>query len=137
MTAKEELLQIRHQDKLLRTIEREISQYRQDMIALPGTDYSADHVSGGRSGDISDKVARLMELKDKADDEWDKLIDLRVSLRKKIDRIKEPLLRAVLIEYYILQNPWERVCTNLGYSWAQTHRCHAKALQAYEEENMK
>lgn len=137
MTAKEELLQFRQQDKLLQTLEREIEQYRRDMLALPGTDYSADYVSGSKSGDLSDKIAKLMDLKDKADYEWDKLINLRVALRKKIDRINEPILRAVLIEYYILKHPWERVCTDLGYSWAQTHRFHSKALQAYEAENMK
>lgn len=135
-SAKAELMQIRHLDKILRTTEREIDQCRADMYTLHATDYGKDKVSGGQGSDLSDKIAKLSEYLEEHNKQWDELIQARTQIRAKIDKIDDPLLRSVLIEYYVLQNTWETVCINIGYSWKQTHRYHARALAAYKKANM-
>ncbi len=134
--AKAELIQIRKLDKALKSIEREIDQCRADMYTLHATDYSKDRVSGGQGEDLSEKVAKLSEYMEKRNRQWDELINVRTQVRIKIDNVSDYLLRTVLVEYYILQNTWEEVSVHIGYSWKQTHRLHAKALQAYEDVNM-
>ena len=135
--AKAELMQIRKLDKALKSIEREIDQCRADMYTLHATDYSKDRVSGGSEGDdISAKVARLSEYLDERNKQWDELIHVRTQVRIKIDNVSDYLLRTVLVEYYVIQHTWEEVSVHIGYSWKQTHRLHAKALQAYEDVNM-
>lgn len=134
--AKAELMQIRKLDKALKSIEREIDQCRADMYSLHATDYSKDRVSGGQVEDISAKVAKLSEYMEKRDRQWDELIIAKTNIRIKIDNVSDYLLRTVLVDYYILQNTWEEVSVHIGYSWKQTHRIHAKALQAYEYVNM-
>ncbi len=134
--AKAELMQIRRLDKALKSIEREIDQCRADMYSLHATDYSKDRVSGGQGEDISEKVAKLSEYMEKRNRQWAELIIAKTNIRIKIDNVSDYLLRTVLVEYYILQNTWEEVSIHIGYSWPQTHRLHAKALQAYEDVNM-
>lgn len=134
--AKAELMQIRRLDKALKSIEREIDQCRADMYSLHATDYSKDRVSGGQGEDISAKVAKLLEYLEKRNRQWDELIISKTNIRIKIDNVSDYLLRTVLVEYYVLQHTWEEVSIHLGYSWPQTHRLHAKALQAYEDVNM-
>ena len=134
--AKAELMQIRKLDKALKSIEREIDQCRADMYTLHATDYSKDRVSGGQGEDLSEKVAKLSEYMEKRNRQWDELIIAKTNIRIKIDNVSDYLLRTVLVEYYILQNTWEEVSVHIGYSWKQTHRLHAKALQAYEDVNM-
>ena len=134
--AKAELMQIRRLDKALKSIEREIDQCRADMYSLHATDYSKDRVSGGQGEDISAKVAKLSEYMEKRNRQWDELIIAKTNIRIKIDNVSDYLLRTVLVEYYVLQHTWEEVSIHIGYSWPQTHRLHAKALQAYEDVNM-
>ena len=134
--AKAELMQIRRLDKALKSIETEIDQCRADMYSLHATDYSKDRVSGGQGEDISAKVAKLSEYMEKRNRQWDELIIAKTNIRIKIDNVSDYLLRTVLVEYYVLQHTWEEVSIHIGYSWPQTHRLHAKALQAYEDVNM-
>lgn len=134
--AKAELMQIRKLDKALKSIEREIDQCRADMYTLHATDYSKDRVSGGQGEDLSEKVAKLSEYLDERNKQWDELINVRTQVRAKIDNVSDYLLRTVLVEYYVLQHTWEEVSIHIGYSWPQTHRLHAKSLQAYEDVNM-
>ena len=128
-------MQIRKLDKALKSIEREIDQCRADMYSLHATDYSKDRVSGGQGEDISAKVAKLSEYMEKRNRQWDELIIAKTNIRIKIDNVSDYLLRTVLVEYYVLQHTWEEVSIHIGYSWPQTHRIHAKALQVYEDAN--
>ena len=135
-TAKEELMAVRRMGTALHTLDKEIAQCRADMYALQATDYSTDRVSGGQSKDLSDKIAKLMELKEQADQQWDTLILTRTVVRKKIDRVADPLLRSILVEYYILSNTWEEVAEHFNCSWRNTMRLHRKALRCYEMMNL-
>lgn len=135
MTAKEDLNRIRHIDKLLKATEKEIARLRSDIYSLHATDYSKDVVSGGQPTDISDKVVTLKYKLDLANKYWDELIDTREEIRRRIDNIPDLLLRAVLVEYYILQQTWEEVSVAVGYCWKQTHRKHAEALKVYAKVN--
>lgn len=45
-----------------------------------------------------------------------------------IDMLDDELLKTVMIKRYIRHKPWERIALELGYSWAQLHRIHSKAL---------
>lgn len=137
VTAKEELIQIRQIDKALRSTELEIARCRADIYSVHAVDYSAERVSGGSHQDIADKIAILSELLDKANREWDQLINLRTEIRQKIANIDSYVLRAVLIEYYVLQKNWEQVADDMGYSIQHVYRIHGKALQAYQSKNYK
>ena len=137
MTEKEELMQLREIDKALRSTELEIAKCRADIYSVHSVDYSAERVSGGSHQDISDKIAILTELLDKANREWDQLINLRTEIRQKIANIDSYVLRAVLIEYYVLQKKWEQVADDMGYSIQHIYRMHGKALQAYRFKNCK
>lgn len=137
MTAKEELMQLRAIDKALRSTELEIARYRADIYSVHSVDYSAERVSGGSHQDVADKIAILTELLDKANREWEQLINLRTEIRQKIANIDSYVLRSVLIEYYVLQKNWEQVADDMGYSIQHIYRMHGKALHSYDKINCK
>lgn len=137
MTAKEELLQIRKLDKMLKATEQEISECRADIYALQATDYSKERVSGGVAADIGDKVEVLMRLEDKASREWHALMNERIRIRTKIDRIENLELRSVLIQYYVMQHTLEQIAVDMGYTWRHMQRKLNKGLIAYGEANAK
>jgi RNA polymerase sigma factor (sigma-70 family) len=64
-----------------------------------------------------------------------KLAELTDALTEIENSIKglEPRERTLIRLYYAEGLTWEKVCTEIGYSWAQTHRIHAKALQKLAE----
>ena len=44
-----------------------------------------------------------------------------------------PIERTVIRLYYARGLTWEQVCVEIGYSWSQTHRIHAAALERLRE----
>lgn len=133
--AKAELLQVRKLDAALRSIEREIEQYRAEMYSIHATDYSRDRVQGGQSSDISDKVARLQSYIDERNAQWDAYMDMRTTIRCRIAKIDDLVLRTVLIEYYIIKNDWAVVRARMRYEKSQMNRLHNRALEAYAQKN--
>ena len=61
----------------------------------------------------------------------EKLVELRAG-QLKVEKAIEPLRpeeRRLLRYRYIEGLTWEEVAVEMGYSWRQTHRIHAKALE--------
>lgn len=50
-------------------------------------------------------------------------------LLRQIERLQDKVEKEVLICRYIKTMEWIDVCDEIGYSWAQTHRIHRKAIE--------
>lgn len=133
MTAKEYLDNIRSIERRLKTKESELVKLQRDIVCLQAIDYSVERISGTKSSDISDKVAKLYALKAIVDAEWDKLIDLRQEARSYIVQMPSYQQQAVLIERYINVKSWEEVAASLNITERHIHRIHNKAVAAFAE----
>lgn len=109
MNAKEYLRKVLDSNLELRSKEDELATYRQDCYSISAIDYSKDRVTGGVSTDISDKIAKLTELIQDVDKQWEKLIQLRVEANRLINSVEQPNLRVLLIQRYVLGKPWHEV----------------------------
>lgn len=134
MTAKEYLDNIRSIERRLKTKESEIDKLQRDIVCLRAIDYSVERISGTKSSDISDKVAKLYGMKAIYDEEWDKLIDLRQEARRYIEQLSDCQQQAVLIERYInVRKTWDDVSKCLNVTERHVHRIHDKAVAAFAE----
>ena len=48
---------------------------------------------------------------------------------RQIEKLQDKVEKEVLICRYIKIMEWIDVCDEIGYSWAQTHRIHRKAIE--------
>lgn len=109
LTTKEYLRSVLDANLELRSKEDELATYRQDCYSVSAIDYSKDRVTGGVSTDISDKIAKLTELIQDVDKQWEKLIQLRVEANRLINNVEQSNLRVLLIQRYVLGKPWHEV----------------------------
>lgn len=56
----------------------------------------------------------------------------QLAIEQAIDSL-DTVQRTLMRHYYIEGLTWEEVCVKASYSWRQTHRIHAKALDQLEE----
>lgn len=66
-----------------------------------------------------------------------KLVEMeaeQLAVEQAIDAL-DPMERMLMRYRYLDGLKWEEVCVKMGYSWRQTHRAHAKALEQLKAKN--
>lgn len=85
------------------------------------------------SGSPQEQMAdRTMELRARYAGKIEELHAEQLEIETAIDKL-EPKQRTLLRHRYIEGMTWEEVCICMGYSWRQTHRLHADALEQLRE----
>lgn len=124
---------------LYRDLEREKAQISQELARIEWDMRGARAANmdgmpkGSSSGDpVLAIVSRHLDLKDKYMRLLEELSDAQADIEDLITKL-HPRMRVLMRLRYIQGLQWEEVCVAVGYSWAQTHREHAKALDAILE----
>jgi len=78
-------------------------------------------------------VARHVELQEKYAAKIAEMTAEMIQLEAAIEKL-EPTARMLLRYRYMDGLKWEEVCVRMNYSWMQTHRIHAAALNQLKEE---
>jgi DNA-directed RNA polymerase specialized sigma subunit len=77
-------------------------------------------------------VARHLELQDKYEAKIAEMTAEMLLIEEAIEAL-EPTARMLLRYRYLDGLKWEEVCVRMNYSWMQTHRIHANALNQLRE----
>ena len=77
-------------------------------------------------------VARHVELQEKYAAKIAEMTAEMIQLEAAIEKL-EPTARMLLRYRYMDGLKWEEVCVRMNYSWMQTHRIHAAALNRLKE----
>lgn len=93
----------------LRAKEEELEIYKSDCYTLTAVDYGKDKLSGGVIHDTSDVIAKLMQLRDAVNSQWNILMNLRLDVNICINNMVDPEYRALLTQRYILAKSWKEV----------------------------
>lgn len=133
MTAKDYLEYIRSLGIRIRMEEQQIEWLRQDICSLQALDYSKDKITGGHPLDVSDKIARLDELIEKAYDDWDRFIDIRAEARQLISELASTKQQEVLIRRYIRNERWEVIAAEMGITWQGTWQLFYRAMKNFQK----
>lgn len=133
MTAKEYLEYVRSLEVRLRMKEERIAQLQHDICSLQALDYAKDKITGGSPIDVSDKIARLDELIQDTNREWDELIEMREQAKALIAKLESATQQEVLTKRYIQNKRWEQIAVELNITWRHTFRIHRAALKEFSQ----
>ena len=132
MTAKEQLCSLRRMSQEINTMQDYITMLRQEAEGV-GTMRLSDMPKGGISKDMSDAIAKIIDLQNDSYGLILSRLEKRELAMLVIAQIEKTELRTVLIRRYILNEKWEDIAAAMGYEISQVYRLHSEALQAYEE----
>lgn len=132
MTAKEQLCSLRRMSQEINTMQDYITMLRQEAEGV-GAMRLSDMPKGGISKDMSDTIAKIIDLQNDSYRLILSRLEKRERLMIQIAQIKKSDLRTVLIRRYIVGEKWEAIASKMDYDLRSVFRLHGEALQALEE----
>ena len=119
---KEEREQLRRQlDELEATLYYPRIQRLSDMPSAPSKENTLELM-----------VARHLDLQDRYEAKIAEMTAEMLLIEEAIEKL-DPTARMLMRYRYIEGLKWEEVCVRINYSWMQTHRIHAHALEQLSE----
>lgn len=132
-SAKRYLQQLKHCDSCINTKLEERQRLWDKMTKITPT-LKQDVVSGGGSQDnMSDAMAKLIDLEAEINREIDRLVDARTAVTATIDKVEDARLHTVLNMRYVQFKTWEQIACYMGRSYQWVCKLHGAALQAVEK----
>lgn len=128
MTTKELLYQVR----ALGLEINQLNSHIEDLYELTGVVYS-DLPKGENQNDLSDKVARIIELREIWEEKVDRFVDLKALAIKFLFQVDNPLYRQVLTMRYLDLKGWDAISYILGYDIDYLYNVHGRALRALKK----
>lgn len=132
MTGAEFLRRIYELEDSIRCKEDEIQKIQADMVHLKSVDTSKDRVDGGKPMDTADKIAKLLEVEESLNADWDELIKWREVARSMISRMNNSLYKAVLMTRVVNHRSWPVVAGILHKSEDRTRHLYPLAVAEFE-----
>lgn len=133
MKAKEYLQQIKKCDKL---IENKLSEIKSlyDLTTSITTGLKEDVVqSSGVTDKIGDTVSKIIDLQQEINDDIDSFVDLKREIMSVIDRIDDVNLIDILYKRYFKYETWERIATEMNFTYQWVCKLHGRALQKVQQ----
>lgn len=100
-------------------------------LAISSLEYGISVQSTPKPNSLSDLY---MDLRKKLIDDEQRLIELKLEIKKYIDLLENPLHKLIMTERYINLKSFERIAVDNHYSYKYlTNKLHPKALKAVKE----
>jgi hypothetical protein len=130
--AKEYLLSIALLDAKIDARVSEMDDLKDKLLKITPT-LSPD--KGGGAGGTQDKMAgtmaRIVDMQRQINADIDALIDRKAAAQKMLDSMKNPVHMTVLHRRYFLHQSFERIASDMNYSWRWVCKLHGRALQDF------
>lgn len=82
----------------------------------------------GNGQKIENAVVNIVDLEAKIQQDINNLVATMSEVRQLIALVEDNNLEIILHKRYLNHQKWDQIAGELGYSWAQIHRLHAKSL---------
>lgn len=106
----------------------DVNEYRLSKICPSVVQDGMPKVAGDNK-DLSDYAAKLDELENTYMDLKNEELDIRMDIRKKIEKLSDPNEVKVLdLRYLQLYEDWEDIYKKMGLSKSRVHKIHSNAL---------
>lgn len=133
MTTKEYLGQVSRLDRMIDNKMVELSQLRVMACSISAVK-SGEKVQTSPDPDKNGvKFSKIDEMERKLDYLVDKFVDKKSEIIRQIDSMEDEVLYDILFSRYIEKKTFEKIATDMQYSFRQTIRLHGKALQEFEK----
>lgn len=125
---KEILKEYKKKIEKIKSLEEQKMSNIETMVSAKAQSYD-DMPKGNKKADISDCIVQLEELINKIETAKLECLTLKIKIESAIIKVEDGIESDVLRKKYIQFKPWETICCEIGYEWAQTHRVHSNALK--------
>lgn len=132
MTPQDYLSQAKQLDQLIRCEQLELEQLKALATGISALDYSQLKVAEtgkGNQAKFTETVEKILLAEAQVQQNMDRLLDLRLEMRKVIDQLENPKERVILKLRYLYFRPWDEIEGATKYSLSSLHRYHKSALE--------
>ena len=133
MKTKDYLSQVSRLNKMINNKLSEISQLRELSVSISAVGNDEKVQTSPNFDKIGTAIAKIDELENNLDKMIDEYLVKREKIIAQIDTMEEERVYQILFSRYIEKKTFEKIATEMEYSWRQIVRLHGKALQQFEK----
>lgn len=133
MKTKDYLSQVSRLNKMINNKLSEISQLRELSVSISSIGNDEKVQTSPNFDKIGTAIAKIDELENNLDKMIDEYLVKRERIIAQIDTMEEESVYQILFSRYIEKKTFEKIATEMEYSWRQIVRLHGKALQQFEK----
>ena len=133
MTTKDYLNQISRLNRMINNKLTEIAQLRELSCSISAVKNEERVLSSSDPDKIGTTYAKIDEMEEKLDKLIDEYVDKKNLIICQIDSIEDEIYYDILFSRYIDKKTFEKISTDLNYSFRNTTRLHGKALKEFEK----
>lgn len=133
MKTKDYLSQASRLNKMINNKLSEISQLRELSVSISAIGNDEKVQTSPNFDKIGTAIAKIDELENNLDKMIDEYLVKRERIIAQIDTMEEESVYQILFSRYIEKKTFEKIATEMKYSWRQIVRLHGKALQQFEK----
>lgn len=133
MKTKDYLSQVSRLNKMINNKLSEISQLRELSVSISAIGNDEKVQTSPNFDKIGTAIAKIDELENNIDKMIDEYLVKRERIITQIDTMEEESVYQILFSRYIEKKTFEKIATEMKYSWRQIVRLHGKALQQFEK----
>ena len=128
MTTKEELNEMRELDRYVAGLAIVIADMRNTLTAM---DYSEVRVQATNAyADLSALIAKIEAYNRELEDEVDKLLEKRKTLKAEVTAVLSGIqLQIIILRYFSMNYTWENIADMLGCSHQNVIQIHGRAIK--------
>ena len=133
MKTKDYLSQVSRLNKMINNKLSEIHQLRELSVSISAIGNDERVQTSPNFDKIGTAIAKIDELENNLDKMIDEYLVKRERIIAQIDTMEEERVYQILFSRYIEKKTFEKIATEMEYSWRQIVRLHGKALQQFEK----
>ena len=133
MKTKDYLSQVSRLNKMINNKLSEISQLRELSVSISAIGNDEKVQTSPNFDKIGTAVAKIDEMENNLDKMIDEYLIKRERIIAQIDTMEEESVYQILFSRYIEKKTFEKIATEMKYSWRQIVRLHGKALKKNEK----
>lgn len=134
MTTKDYLNQIGRLNRMINNKLVEIAQLKELACSISAIQTGERVQTTPNYDKIGTACAKIDDMERKLDKLIDTYVDKKNHIISQIDGIEDEMLYNILFARYIERKTFEKIATELEYSWRQIIRLHGKALKQFENQ---
>lgn len=134
MTTKDYLNQIGRLNRMINNKLVEIAQLKELACSISAIQTGERVQTTPNYDKIGTAYAKIDEMERKLDKLIDTYADKKNHIISQIDGVEDEMLYNILFARYIERKTFEKIATELEYSWRQIIRLHGKALKQFENQ---
>lgn len=134
MTTKDYLNQIGRLNRMINNKLVEITQLKELACSISAIQTGERVQTTPNYDKIGTAYAKIDDMERKLDKLIDTYVDRKNHIISQIDGVEDEMLYNILFARYIERKTFEKIATELEYSWRQIIRLHGKALKQFENQ---